>query len=474
MPSTTPKQARASCILKFVVVGGGIAGLAAAYSLRTAGHDVVVVEKRAVGEQRQGSLRCPPNMTKVLSRWPGMEAFMDNSGSKVSGLSFRIGETSETVGFMKFYSEIMDQLGADFVVVQHKDLLSEILSLCLAVGVEFVCGVVTNLVVREPEYVVHVVLSDGRIVEGNIVVGADGHNSFVRSFVMPPASEDEDGEDEDTVTIVTGVNISIPTKELLVSEDLAALCKEHEFTIWMGTGSSMTAVLDRDRDVFNLAICTPIRADRLEAGSDHREEEEDRLGADEWTDRAVSQLPIDVSGYDPRLVELITRGRNLRSTKQRILNQEYAVGMDGMVVLVGDAAHSVVMHGSHNTSMGIEDAVTLGTLFSHLDSHKRIGILLETYEELRQTRVQATRDSEYHALLMICLPPGVDRDGRDETLKLTKDREFADFDDCEEDPESDALVQIWEQYLVLFNYDAKEAVDNWWSMWAFTFDTETQ
>ncbi|KAF7301975.1 FAD-binding-3 domain-containing protein [Mycena indigotica] len=445
MPSSKPEGQQASCILKFVVVGGGITGLATAYSLRTAGHDVVVVEKRNLTQPTQGSIRCPPNMTRVLSRWPGMDSFLFNSASEVSGitsLSFRIGETSETVGSMKFYHEIMEQLGADFLVLQHNDLQREILSLCIASGVEMVCGTVVDVVVPEDagDFSVNIVLEDGGIIHGNIAIGADGHNSLLRSFVTAEESFAND------TRIVTGVDIAIPTKALLEHEHLASLCEEQQFTIWMGSGSSITAVLDKSCEFMNLGICTPMPIENERPLADGQD-----LNAisDDWSE--TSQLPIDISAYDPRLHAAI---------------QLRTINPDGTVILVGDAAHSVLIHGSHNTSMGIEDAVTLGALFSHLQNRKEIAVFLETYEELRQNRVQAAGESEYQSLLMICLPPGPERDGRDETLKLTKDREFEDFDNC--DPESDVLVQTWEQYLMLFNYDAKEAVDDWWSMWSFT------
>jgi salicylate hydroxylase len=115
----------------------------------------------------------------------------------------------------------------------------------------------------------------------------------------------------------------------------------------------------------------------------------------------------------------------------------------------------------------VEDAVTLGTLFSHLSNRKQIPIFTETYEELRQRRTNEARISEYQALVQISLPHGELQEGRDEALKLTLSPAFDDFENCEF---SDLLVHAWEQYLVLFSHDAGEAVDNWWSKWGFTVE----
>ncbi|KAJ7673563.1 hypothetical protein B0H14DRAFT_3537533 [Mycena olivaceomarginata] len=95
----------------------------------------------------------------------------------------------------------------------------------------------------------------------------------------------------------------------------------------------------------------------------------------------------------------------------------------GSVVLVGDAAHPVLIHGSHNSSMAIEDAVTLGRLFARLSDRKYISVFTQTYEELRQKRVET----------------------------------FQDF------AASTELSSMWDRYLTLFDYNAHEKVDCWWA-----------
>ncbi|KAF7355635.1 FAD-binding-3 domain-containing protein [Mycena sanguinolenta] len=428
--------------IKCLIVGGGIAGLACSYALRLSGHETVVVDQHGMQGKTEGCIQSPPNMTRILARWPGMASFLLTHGTRCTGLSFRQGKTSEPVGFMKFHHQIMSELEAEFLVIQHNDLRRKLYSLCSDAGVLFKDGKVTGVVKSADG--VRVRLENGEMLRGTIVVGADGHNSFVRSFVMDEHTKPEH--------IVSGVNISIPTRIIREDEEFSSLCKENEFTIWMGSGSSITGTLNNKNETFNLAICSPTFLESLDSNL--------------YESHDLTCLrPFDLSGYDPKLQKLIKRGKNCRPTVHKVFKQEDVVGLDGSIVLVGDAAHSIVINGSHNASMAVEDAVTLGTLFSHLSDPKQIPIFTETYEELRLRRTNDTRISEYQSLVQISLPPGPLQEGRDAALKLTLDQTFEDFENCDS---SDLLVQAWEQYIVLFSHDASEAVENWWSLnwWA--------
>ncbi len=93
--------------LHFIVTGAGIA-----YLLKIAGHDVTVLEKYPRDVQassaiilfdslvnlytpffkRDGGLRMPLNMTRLFLDLPGAKNFLDNRGTKCSGLHFRQGE----------------------------------------------------------------------------------------------------------------------------------------------------------------------------------------------------------------------------------------------------------------------------------------------------------------------------------------------------------------------------------------------
>ncbi|KAK7062062.1 FAD-binding-3 domain-containing protein [Favolaschia claudopus] len=434
--------------LKFIVVGGGIAGLACGYALRSAGHEVTILEKSDGKTKTGGSIRCPPNMTRILNDWPGMDAFLLSRATRCAGYKFRRGDTLEPVGFMKFHDEIMSELQANFLVVQHDGLCQQLESLCLGAGaaVRYGCKVVN---VKTTNGSVAVELEDGSSLSGDIAVGADGHNSILRSLLAMDVEEDLE-----STNIVPGINVCVPTQVLKQDPDLLALCDYNELSLWMGNGSSIVGTLDKDAETFNFSLCSPENLDVCDRDWD------------EVRSRKIP-LPFDLSDYDPRLQKLINMSSSCYPTRHHLYVQDEVVGLDETVVLVGDAAHSALIHGSHNSAMAIEDAATLGRLFSRISNRNQISMLLHAYSEIRSPRTSATQVSEYQALMELSAPFGPISDGRDSALRPSLTASFEDFQGFDS---GNMLVQIWEQYLVMFAYDALEQVDNWWSMWGAVVD----
>ncbi|KAJ6448842.1 hypothetical protein C8R47DRAFT_1171936 [Mycena vitilis] len=416
---------QAPLCIQVIVVGGGIAGLACAYVLRRIGHNVVVLDKGDGETKTGGSVRSPPDMTRILREWPGMEDLLRTRGTRCNGYAMRRGDTLEQVGFMKFHEEIMDELTAEFLVLQHDDLHDHLTSLCVDTGVvlNYGCKVISVAVIdRSPI----VRLQDGRTICGDIVIGADGHNSLVRAAIV--------AEQQNAIHVkhtVTGINMSVPTK-VLEELDFESMCNYNEcLTIWMGH-----CHIRKMPRQFNFAI---YEAD-WEAGC--YEKRQCRLIC--------------------RLQKLVERARICYPTVHYILSLEEAVGLNTTLALAGDAAHSVLIHGTHNSAMAIEDAETLGKLFSLITQKSQIPKIMEAYQEIRQVRTQAAQGSEFKVLVEISLVREAHQRARDEALKGSLN--VLTFQDLQEPPpEADRLMQIWDQYLDLFNYNPSEKVEDWWS-----------
>ena len=92
-------------MINFLIIGGGIAGLACAFALRRVGHRVIVLEKDANVDgdgvsgkylrfssysrflsKTCGGIRLPPNGTKILFDW-GLKEELRKIGTKTDAIT---------------------------------------------------------------------------------------------------------------------------------------------------------------------------------------------------------------------------------------------------------------------------------------------------------------------------------------------------------------------------------------------------
>ncbi len=107
----------------------------------------------------------------------------------------------------------------------------------------------------------------------------------------------------------------------------------------------------------------------------------------------------------------------------------------------------------------MEDAYTLGQLFSKITNRSQIASLFSAYDAIRLDRTRHTELHEMGGFLTAAMPPGPMRDLRDEGMKQTIHLQNAPDEHAEE------LAAQWSSWIRLFNYDAKDALDEWWLDW---------
>jgi len=115
--------------------------------------------------------------------------------------------------------------------------------------------------------------------------------------------------------------------------------------------------------------------------------------------------------------------------------------------------------GTHTAAMGIEDAETLGSLFSRIQRREQIKQLLTAYEEIRHPRYEELCRSIRRLEEVMKCPIGPQQEARDALILKT----FA-YDDWNHMDEA-TLRAVWGFQLATFAYDANEAVDGWWIQW---------
>ncbi|KAJ3858004.1 hypothetical protein EV368DRAFT_60440 [Lentinula lateritia] len=460
---------------KFVIIGAGIAGLTCAYFVKRAGHDVVVLEKSSRREQlrnEDGSVRIPPNMMRLLQELPGMEEMLNAKATKCAGDNISVGYYST--------NEIMDDLGCDFYFIPHKDLHEHLYTLCINCGVEFRHEFeVVEVQTSRPPHVdgPKVFSKSGEYVTGDIVIGADGKNSVARRVLL--AEQDEAEEADSTTTgseksalsptkAIVGATLSIPVSLLESDPELEPLLRVEnhlQWMVYMGDGTSVAMAR------FQLQYGPDLYLLDLTYGQPPLPENEDEAW---FSGGAPVQSVLDkVQEYDARVKKLISLAKTSHWNIQTVHDLQRYVSKFNQVMVVGDAAHSIYrvwmirlnsqiqINGTHNTAAAFEDAFTLGRLFSRFSSSRQsqsnASFLLSSYQQIQQKRTRAMETSEMNTMHLLGIPPGSERDGRNNGFRLTLHLEGAD---------DATLERVWAGYVAQFNYDARDAVDEWWMTWA--------
>ncbi|TFK49266.1 FAD/NAD(P)-binding domain-containing protein [Heliocybe sulcata] len=436
----------ASVSLQFIIIGGGVAGLASAFALRKAGHQVLLLEK-ASGPAKEGcGFRSPPNMSRILERW-GLGAELAQYAIKGSEISFRLAETGEKVGAMVFHEEIMKGFGADWLYLQYGDICEWLHDLAIEAGatIRYGCEVVSI----DP-YRVSATLSSGETIRADLMIGADGLSSLVRRSVVGRTSLSSHNTSQ--LYITSGYVSADVIKRHHILRDLLY---GPEMPMWMGDRYTIYGHAIHGYQAYSVTIAAPLRRPYRPSGKGQ-----------------VPELDVDRDSLEPRLrllLDLMTISDVATPPSQEPL--ESLVHDSGKVILIGSAANLIPPCQTQDAATGIEDAATLGNLFSRLRSSEQIPSLISAYEEIRQPRLAEVLPSELRKQQQVTLPADSDaRVIRDNGLRAVLAQAVLDWEQADEE----LLRSQWEEYIRMFNYDADEVADDWWIKWGKLMDVEQQ
>lgn len=314
--------------LPFLVVGGGIGGLATAVALSRMGLPVHVLEQTGEFREIGAGIQLGPNVLRALDRLGLKQAVLAHVW-RPGALEMRCALSGELVTRVPLGAPFEAHFKEVYAVTHRADLLAPILEAAKAsplVRLETGRQVVEF---EETGSLVRARLADGATLEGRALIGADGLWSSVRQYVVG------DGR-----PLVSG---HIAFRAVLERGEVPDDLWRPDVVLWAGPRTHLVHYPLRRGELFNLVAV--FHSSRYEEG---------------WNaEGSAAELLIHFKGQRPEVLRLLEK---IETWRMWVLCDREPVKewSKGRVTLLGDAAHPMLQYLAQGANMAIEDAVQLG------------------------------------------------------------------------------------------------------------------
>ena len=379
-----------------LIAGGGIGGLAAALGSARAGWEVRLFERAAEFTEVGAGVQIGPNVVRRLQAW-GLHRALLAVASFPERLRVRSALTGAELGALRLGATAIERYGAAYATIHRADLHGLLLA---AVGkytdTQFHLDHAIDRF-TDAEGVVTVRTSRGKDVEGDALLGADGLWSRIRTQLL--------GEQHPRVSGHLAYRALVPQHALP-----KALHTRH-VTAWLGPRLHVVQYPVRRGELQNLVVIVQGTAPNDLENWDHAANGADLETALKGTCTALQQVVRGVvqAGGGWRLWPLCDRPP-VRGPNEMA---------QGVVALLGDAAHPMRPYLAQGAGMAIEDAAELQRALAMHDLDVPLRLrryALNRWQRNARVQARSTRNGRiFHAT-------GPVRWARDASLRLLGER----------------------------------------------------
>ncbi|KAJ7330545.1 hypothetical protein DFH08DRAFT_708791 [Mycena albidolilacea] len=367
--------------LRIAIAGSGMGGLATALALARQGFEHIDVYEAARDLGFVGAgIQVAPNLSRHLQAL-GAWAYIDQDAVEMEEVFVRSGTTDEKLA-RSTLAHIRERYGQPHRVAHRAALANGLYAACKALSprIQFHFNTpVLDIDYDSPSPRIRVRApcegAEGRWVNADLVIGADGVKSVVRKRMLTRSGElDDDAED----TGQAAYRIMLRRDQLEHDPELLSLLEANTTSRWIATGRQIIAYPISNHTILNIATTQP---DTNFAAAPTAT----------WTTRADKSAMLGVyADFCPRVVKLLrlVPGGEVCEWKLRV-HHPLRTWVAGAVALVGDACHPTLPHLGQGAAQAIEDGVVLAVVLGKLTDAKDLGRSLLVYERLRKARAES-------------------------------------------------------------------------------------
>lgn len=335
------------------IVGGGIGGIALAGALQQRGIEVKVFERAAALGTVGAGIQMTPNAVKVMRAF-GLADKFHRIGFLPHAIVGRNWKTAREAFRTPLKGVCPGLYDADFYHVHRADLYDTLASNVGdgAVGLGRSCVAVRN----EGDTAV-AGFADGSEFEADLIVGADGVRSVVRSQIFNEATPQYTG--------------NMCWRAVVPVDKFPLAHVSPDSSVWLGPNGHIVTYYVKGGAGVNIVA--------IKESKDWVEES--------WTSpSSPDELVKAYEGWHPNVIKLLEQTRRTDSVfKWGLFDRDpMQTWTRGRITLLGDAAHPMLPFLSQGAAMSIEDAYVLASALAHRGPD--VATALREYEAERLPR----------------------------------------------------------------------------------------
>lgn len=347
--------------MKAIIIGGGIGGISCALALFQRGWDVQILEQSSKLSENGGGLQISPNGMKVLNKL-GVTPYLEPSLFEPEAIEMRMAKSGERIFKLPMKGQALQRWGARYIQIHRTDLLRAMNKHLILTAGNIIQKNSHVLQYEHSGEKIQALLEDGRRIEGDVLIGADGIHSKIRKQMIGTNQPRFTGNYawRSVVPIHRLKNTLLPNTGCIWAGD-----KKHVITTRVHAGNSINFVGIVETKEWNEESWSIIG------------KKEDALH--------------DFKEWDPLIHKIIEQSDTI-----------YRWGLfdhapldkwsDGHSVLIGDAAHPMLPSMAQGAVQALEDAYVLA---KNLTTEKNIPTACRLYfkERYKRTRKIQTKSA---------------------------------------------------------------------------------